>query len=219
MQNNVPLIGIFGGTFDPVHCGHIEIAQRLLLDLKLTQIQFIPNKVPPHRQSPYANSADRLAMLQLATRGLDRILVNDIELQREGPSYTIDTLKLLQQENPHAALCLILGDDVFENFNQWHQWQDILTRAHIIVVNRTTAAYSMQSWVITLLAKHQTLRPENLTQTPAGKIFLYHTDPITISATTIRDQLAAGTDVSKQLPPSVLHYIYQHRLYNSKPIM
>ncbi len=206
-------IGILGGTFDPVHNGHLQLAEMMALDFHLDFIQFIPNNRPPHRPHPIANSQHRLEMLRIATARYPKFVVNDIETKREGPSYMIDTLKSLRQLLGQAPLCLIIGNDAFASFNEWQDWENIPNYAHLIVVNRPHAPLPKAPWAEAFLKKHQTQHRYDLTQTPAGKIFLQHINPIPISATDIRHKLATGMNVSQDLPTEVLSYIKMHQLY------
>jgi len=130
------LIGLLGGTFDPIHKGHINIATALMQQLDFAQVQFIPCQRSPHREQPIASAEDRLAMIKLAIEPYDRFTVNTIEIKKPGPSYTIDTLRSIHAEQPNKALCFILAMDAFAHFNQWRQWQEILNHCHLIVVNR-----------------------------------------------------------------------------------
>lgn len=207
-------IGIFGGTFDPVHLGHLKIAEQLLNELKLSTIHLIPNRHPPHRPKPIASPEDRLAMLRIATLHRADLIVNDIEIARPPPSYAIDTLRTLRALIPTQPLCLILGTDAFNSFNQWFKWEDILKYVHIVVINRPGNPISLkQQWLHDLMLKHQITHPNHLGETPAGKIYIKEINPIPLSASEIREKISAGEDVSEYLPPKVWHYIQQHHLY------
>lgn len=139
-------IGIFGGTFDPIHSGHIAVAEFLTKTCPLKKIHFIPCYTPPHRSLPKATPAQRLEMIKLAIAGHPEWIADDIDLQRPGPSYMIDTLEILHQRQPHSTWCLILGMDAFLQFDQWRQWHKILTLCHLIVVNRPNYHPNENHW-------------------------------------------------------------------------
>ncbi len=212
------LLGLFGGTFDPIHYGHLGIAQYLLTHLPLEEIHFVPCLAPPHRPAPQASPEHRLAMLQLAISNCDHWIVNKIDFQRPGPSYMIDTLTLLHQIYPTAHWCLILGMDAFANFNHWHQWKKILTLAHLIVINRPDFEIPHAKWSKHLLAEVQVESANDLVYSPAGKIIFQTVPPIPISATQIRYQIAHNdqNSLSLPLPSEIVAYIKQHHLYQER---
>ena len=129
-------IGIFGGTFDPIHYGHLRTAFELLQALRLTEVRFMPAGNPPHRESPVANAEVRLQMVMAATEGQHGFLVDDREIRREGPSYSVDTLATLRAEHPDRSLCLIVGMDAFLGLPKWYQWREILQLSHVVVAHR-----------------------------------------------------------------------------------
>ena len=129
-------IGLFGGTFDPIHHGHLQTAERLCTDLKLTQIFFILCKQPVLKPAARATAQQRLDMLALALKNYSQFTVDKRELTRDTPSYTIDTLKSYQQEMPNTPLYFILGIDAFLQLPQWYQWQQLLDYCHLIIINR-----------------------------------------------------------------------------------
>ncbi len=132
-------IGILGGTFDPIHNGHIQIAETVLQALQLERIEFIPCFQPPHRQQPIASPKDRLAMVKLATKSNPHFHANEIEMDRQGVSYSVDTLTALRRQMPHQPLCFIVGADAFSAFHHWHEWQKIPTLVHLIIIGRQHA--------------------------------------------------------------------------------
>lgn len=209
------LVGLFGGTFDPVHLGHTRVAENLLKALPFSEIQFIPCNLPPHRTTPIASSADRLAMLKLATEKESRFSVNDIEIKRSGISYTIDTLKTLRSQFPSTTFALILSTDTLGTFNTWHNWQKILDYCHLIIVNRPNYALPQTPWVQEFLSQHQIQDPTVLTQLPAGKIFFTSLTETPISATDLRTYLSEKnySNASSYLSPFVLNYIQTRSLY------
>lgn len=204
-------IGVFGGTFDPIHCGHLAVAE-YLSQQGLTEIQFVPCLSPPHRQQPHANPMQRLEMIRLAVHHHPGWVVNDVDFQRPGPSYMVDTLTILRQQRPQTPWCLILGMDAFLHFNQWRQWEKILTLAHLIVVNRPGFSLPGEHWSKALLKQRQAGAWRELNHSLAGRILIAEMPPAPISATAIRQH--ATLDLENALPDSVLHYIRQHHLYN-----
>ena len=207
-------IGLLGGTFDPIHVGHLTVAEMLLTELDLQEIQFIPNRQPPHRETPIADPNHRLTMTRLATAYNNRFIVNDLETARPKPSYTSDTLKTLRAQKPNQSLCLILGTDVFALMNQWYRWETILDLAHLIIINRPEYLPPKEPWMQHLLKTRQTNHFDHCVTKIAGKIFFQEINPIPISATTIRNKIATGEDVSQEIPKKVLQYIQKHHLYS-----
>jgi nicotinate-nucleotide adenylyltransferase len=210
---NKQLIGLFGGTFDPIHRGHLQIAQELIDTLPLKAIHFIPNKSPTYRDKPEASADHRLAMAQIATAKNPQFIVNDIEMKRTGPTYTIDTITRIHQETPDQPFCLILGNDAFSIMNTWHGWGKIPELVHLIIINRPGITLPNLPWMHDLLEKRNTDNIQNLSSQPGGYVFQHTIKPIAMSATKIRQQLNAGTDLSDQLTPEVISYIRQHHLY------
>lgn len=203
-------VGVFGGTFDPIHYGHLRAAQETLQKLTLAEVRFIPAGQPPHRPAPVATSGQRLAMVELAIRGLSGFRVDDRELRRGGPSYTVLTLESLRAELGAAPLCLLIGMDQFHGFESWHRWQDIPELAHIVVLSRPGAAPdTLPAWAQGRVAEDGA----GLQQTPAGRLVFLGVSPQDISATRIRAALAQGGPVAGMLPDGVLEYIRVNHIY------
>lgn len=207
-------IGILGGTFDPIHFGHLRTALELHQTLELAQVCLIPCYQPVHRKLPIATPEQRLAMVRKAIEHEPALTVDDCEIQRKGPSYTIDTLMLLQKKMPNTPLCLIMGIDAFLNFPSWHRWQEILKRAHLIVVHRPQYHLPQTGTVADLLKQRLKQEPESLHHTLAGNIILHPVTPLEISATDIRKQIAMGRSPRYLVPDSVNKYIQQHGVYS-----
>lgn len=205
-------IGILGGTFDPIHAGHLEIAKRALNACELKEVRFVPSYIPVHRATPNVSPEDRLAMLQLALENHPNFFIDDCELQRHGPSYMIDTLRCLQGGIPITPLCLILGQDAFLYLHHWLQWRDIIKTANIIVVSRQTYASGIPDELTALLKKHETKNIQDLHTHLSGKIFQLKTEPIDASASHIRYQLQQN-ERPEQLPDKVYQYILDNKLY------
>ena len=216
-------VALLGGTFDPVHYGHLRLADDVRTALQLPDVRLLPAGDPPHRAGPQAPAADRLAMLNLALLEFPELRVDDRELARTGKSYTVLTLEELRAENPDRPLLLLLGADAFHGRPTWHRWRDIPARAHIVVVARPGS--DLEAGLPEALRSEWTRRrvtdPQPLKQTPAGAIYVQAVTPQPIAATAIRAQLARGVhgraDVRELLPSAVLAYIDQHRLYHPPP--
>jgi nicotinate-nucleotide adenylyltransferase len=193
--------GILGGTFDPVHLGHVEVARQVREDLGLARVLLVPSSSPPHREAPSASPEDRLEMARLAIAGHPGLEVDDVEVRRGGTSYAVDTLHQLKQVDPGRELVLLLGRDAAVEFGSWHRAAEIGDLARVAVFNRAGS----DGGPIDVEAAGL----------PAATILL-EVDSPAISATEIRDLLALGGDVSGMVPASVLEYIRDHALYRSR---
>ena len=217
-------IGIFGGTFDPIHIGHLRTAVELRKVLGLSEMRLIPSATPPHRTQPESSAEHRLAMLQIALGsessapepGLiadDRELQR--ELQREGPSYTWDTLKELRAEaGPDTPLCLCIGMDSLIDLNQWHRWQELTDMAHIVVAARPGWHLPKSGEVLDFVRAHRATDIEQVQSTPNGKILIMEMTLLPVSATGIRQALQRGESIRYLVPEKVIDYIRQHQLYS-----
>ena len=207
------MIGILGGTFDPIHYGHLRPAQEVLRALDLAEVRIIPAANPPHRRAPLATAEQRLRMAELAVAEFPGLRVDDREIRRGGPSYTVLTLESLRGEFGVRPLCLLLGLDAFEGLETWHQWRRLPELAHFVVMTRPgwslPAAGVLPAWARGRLA-HAT---SDLTQTGAGKIYFQTVTPQDISATRIREAIARGEAVDGLLPSAVLDYLRANRIY------
>ena len=219
MSSTAP-IGVLGGTFDPIHYGHLRLAEELGETLKLDEVRLIPSGTPPHRGAPQAPAAHRLAMARLATQGNPRFRVDEREVHRAGPGYTFDTLTELRKEAGDARpLVLLLGADAFLEFATWHRWHEIFGQAHIAIAHRP--GFPAERWAERMpqpLAREYSARllqqPLATHLQPAGGIVVVPFTALDISATVIRDRLRAGTSPRYLLPTAVLDYIQSHRLYH-----
>lgn len=211
-QDSRLAIGVLGGTFDPIHHGHLRPAQEALKKLALAEVRFIPAGHPPHRPAPVATSAQRLAMVELAIRGVRGFRIDDRELRRAGPSYTVLTLESLRGELGGMPLCLLIGMDQFRGFESWHRWQEIPELAHIAVLSRPGARPgTLPAWAKARLAEDGSV----LQAAPAGRLVFLDVSPQDISATRIRSILAQGGSVAGMLPEAVLEYIQVNHLYTN----
>lgn len=205
-------IGIMGGTFDPVHYGHLRPAIDVANALGLDHVRLIPSAQPPHRDAPVANAKQRLTLLQLATKAAPELDVDDRELMRDGPSYTIDTLKSLRTDFPENPLYLLLGTDAFLGLYQWHQWQDILNYANIVVMQRPQQQLAIPEQMKTWFEAHHTDSTET---TLAGNVLTVPVTQLAISATQIRGLLERSASPQFLLPDSVIQLIEMLGLYGA----
>jgi nicotinate-nucleotide adenylyltransferase len=212
-------VGILGGTFDPVHYGHLRLAWETLQHLRLDHVRLIPCHVTTHRAQPVTASADRLAMTRLACQNAPGLQVDPRELQRDAPSWTYDTLTDLRgQLGPDVPLVFIMGMDAFRQFSRWHRYRDILALAHLWVARRpgseAPAAHSAEDALLQACASTD---PLELRRQPAGRIMIRETVALDISATFIRQQYAQGLSPRFLLPDEVNDYIVEKALYPSTP--
>jgi len=211
-----PMIGVFGGTFDPIHFGHLRPALDVLEGLCLEQIRFIPCGQPPHRQLPVANAVQRLAMVQLAIQDQPGFIADDREIKRAGPSYMVDTLSSLRQEMPDKTFCLIVGMDAFCEFDTWKNWQEIMTLANIVVIHRPNNEFDAGkagSELNSYLLQNRVGNVAGLESFVSGRILFYPVTQLDISSTQIRDEFKGKKDVHYLMPQKIIEYIQQHRIY------
>lgn len=209
------LQALYGGTFDPVHYGHLKPVEILANLIGLQRVIIMPNNVPPHRPQPEATSEQRKEMLALAIADKPLFQLDERELRRDTPSYTSQTLQEWRAERgPRQPLGFIIGQDSLLNFPSWHQYETILQNSHLIVCRRPGYPLTMkeeqhQAW----LDAHLTNDVKDLHTLPAGKIYLAETPWFDISATLIRERLQQDLSCDDMLPAPVLNYIHQHGLY------
>jgi nicotinate-nucleotide adenylyltransferase len=196
-------MGVFGGTFDPIHYGHLRTAFEMLQALRFEDVRFIPCGDPPHRGSTYATAKQRFRMVELAIEGQDGLIADDRELKRGGPSYTMDTLLTLREEFPDRALGLILGMDAFLGLPTWHRWQEILDAAHIIVAHRPGWKAPDMGPLGDLISEFGTHRVNDLHTSLQGRVHIHAVTQLEISSTEIRDLVAAGRDPRFLMPDAV----------------
>lgn len=208
-------IGILGGTFDPVHIGHLRSALEVAEFMDLDELRLLPNARPPHRDTPQVAARDRLAMVRCAVAGVERLSVDDRELSRDKPSYTIDTLESLRAElGAGDQLFLLMGWDAFCGLPGWHRWDELLKHCHILVLQRPDADVDPPDELRNLLAARSESDPTAMSG-PAGNISFVWQTPLSVSATQIRQLLASGKSVRFLVPDAVLAYIETHGLYRA----
>jgi nicotinate-nucleotide adenylyltransferase len=209
-------IGILGGTFDPVHFGHLRLAQEVADALQLAEVKFIPGGTPPHRATPQTGAADRVAMVKLATAGNACFSVDERETRRSGLSYSFDTLTELRAELGTARpLVLIMGADAFLGFNRWHRWREIFALSHIAVAHRPGAALAdiKDADLAREFAQRRVNDAGRMPQAPAGSIFVVPITALDISATAIRAAIFAQRSVRYLVPDAVLAHIEHNYMF------
>ncbi len=206
-------MGVFGGTFDPIHFGHLRTAFEMLQALRFAEVRFMPCGNPPHRGEPFADAELRLSMVLAATEGQAGFVVDDRELLRDGPSYSVDTLSALRSEFPLRPLALIIGMDAFLNLTKWYQWREILQLAHIVVAHRPGWRAPDMGPLGTLLADRGTHRIGDLHQARSGHIYIHDVTQLEISSTEIRELIAAGRDPRFLMPDAVRAVIEKSGCY------
>lgn len=207
-------VGILGGTFDPIHYGHLRPAHDVLRALALEEIRLVPAAVPPHRRAPVASAEHRLRMAGLAIKEFVGLCVDDREIRRGGPSYTVLTLESLRAELGTRPLCLLLGVDAFRGLESWHQWTRLPELAHLVVMQRPgwTLPEPLPAWAAPRLSHDA----RELSGQTAGRIYFQTVTPRDISATRVRAALARGESVDGQVPAAVRDYIRLNQLYTAR---
>ena len=207
-------IGILGGTFDPIHLGHLRMALELYEELDLAKVHIIPCFQPVHRKLPVASPKQRLAMVECAIENEPALFADAREIRRKAPSYMIDTILEMRQETPHTPLCLLLGIDAFLGFPSWHRWKEILEQAHIIIAQRPQYQLPTTGIIGDLLKERLKNEVAYIHENTSGGILLRPITSLEISATDIRKQIAMGRNPRYLLPDDVYAYIKQHGTYS-----
>jgi nicotinate-nucleotide adenylyltransferase len=206
-------LGIFGGTFDPIHIAHLRMALEIKQQLQLDEMRLLPCYLPPHRPTPGASAIQRVEMLNIALQDCAELVIDKRELQRDQPSYTYDTLCELRAEiGEHASLCLCMGMDSFATLDSWYRWDQLLHLAHLVVVARPGWCLPGSGAIADVL---QSYRADNtaIRQQPAGAVVVLEQRLLPISATDIRAQISAGSSPQFLLPDAVWNYIRSNALY------
>ena len=213
-------IGILGGTFDPIHFGHLRLAEEMLELAGLRQIRFIPTGTPPHRDAPLVSAQHRSTMVKLAIADQPAFVLDDREVDRTTPCYTVDTLRELRAELGAAQpLCLLMGGDAFLELHTWHEWERLFELAHIVVGYRP--GFTLEERIHSATAKLRRHYQQRLcavaalSQQPSGGVVELAIPKLEISATLIRSRVAVNRSIRYLLPNAVADYIHQHHLYTS----
>ncbi len=208
------LYGIFGGTFDPIHNGHLDTVKAVQKSCSLEWVHFIPAALPPHRNQPTASAQHRAEMVALAVAEHSLFDMDDRELKRSAPSYSYDTVKSLQYEHPSRTYCLIVGIDALSGLGGWYKWRELLASIHFIVMARPgwEAPIPLPEW----WQQGRASAVGTLRSHSAGKIFPVEVTPSPLSSTEIRFGISRGVDVSTMMPEPVWNYICANKLYGAQ---
>ena len=207
-------IGILGGTFDPIHFGHLRMALELYEALGLANVHLTPCFQPVHRKLPVAAPKQRLAMVECAIAHEPALIADAREIRRKGPSFMIDTILDFRKEMPSTSLCLILGIDAFLGFASWHRWKEILTESHLIIAHRPQYQLPTTGIIADILKERLRQEVSYIHENLAGGILLRPITALDISASDIRKQIAMGRNPRYLLPDDVYNYIKQHGTYS-----
>ena len=206
-------IGILGGTFDPVHCGHLRLALEMREHIGLDTVHLVPAADPQLRNPPLATPAERRDFLHAAIDGIGALTVDERELGRTGPTYTVDTLVEMRHEHPGEALCFVVGLDAFLRLDDWERWREIPELAHLAVARRSGASLPHHGPLARLLHERGASDPVALLRRPAGLVHLAELCIPDISASRIRRRLAQGRCVDGMVPRAVLELIEKQGSY------
>jgi nicotinate-nucleotide adenylyltransferase len=193
-------IAVFGGSFDPVHNAHVALARRALTQLQLTELLWVPAGQPWQKQRTLTPAVHREAMVRLAIDGEPRFSLSRIEIERSGPSYTIDTVRALQAARPGAQWFLVIGQDQYAGFDSWHGWQELLARTTLAIAARPDAGTAVDP---------------QLRAAAHAAVVLPMMD---VSSTEIRQRVRSGLGITDLVPPAVASYIARHHLYQDPPL-
>lgn len=206
-------LAILGGTFDPVHYGHLRCAHEARRKLELDKLYLLPAGSPPHRSAPQASTRQRLDMLQLAVTEFPGLEIDQREILRHGPSYMVDTLRQLRDQYPIRPLLLLIGQDAANHLQSWHRWRDLFTLSHIVIMTRPGSGTVYGQEVAAEIEQRLTEHIQLLTSSRAGKVFKLEVSAIDISATGIKRKIHQGDSPKAMLPGTVLDYIHHNGLY------
>lgn len=206
-------IGLFGGTFDPIHYGHLRTAFELWQALGLAEVRFMPTGSPPHRDQTHATAEHRVAMVRAAVAGISAFIVDDREVRRTGVSYSVDTLFELRAEYPERSLCLLLGMDAFLGLPHWHRWRELLALAHIVVAHRPGWKAPTMGPLGEVMVDRGTGAIRDLHDSPAGRVYVRAVTQLEISSTELRQLIVSGQDPRYLVPDDVRSLIRETGCY------
>lgn len=208
------MYAFMGGTFDPIHFGHLRSALEVQQWLAVDQVQLMPARAPVHKNTPGRSAAQRLAMVEAAVADTPALAADSREVQSSQPSYTLLTLQALRQQlGPDMPICMIMGMDSLLNLPGWHGWQAFSELCHILVLKRPGYSFAPHGELAGFMRQHQTAQRDDLFTAPCGRVLLHEQTPLDISATQIRALITAGQSPRYLLPDLVWQYIKQHQLY------
>jgi len=207
-------VGLFGGTFNPIHFGHLRIAAELAELLQVQSMRMLPCAIPPHRDQPDVSAEQRLAMLQLAIGKPSVLKADNLELRRATPSYSIDTVQLVRREiGQQMPLFLCLGMDALATLDSWHRWRELLDYCHIVVCSRADWKMPTQGPLTKWISQHQCDDLTVLKKCPSGQLYMCDLTLLDLSSSKIRDHIKQGVNIDGMTPDSVINYIKIHSLY------
>ena len=206
-------IGVFGGTFDPIHYGHLRTAFELLQKLALHEVVFVPAGQPPHREAPLASAQLRLSMVQAAVQDQPGFAVDDREIRRQGRSYSIDTLREMRLEHPERPLCLLLGMDAFLGVPSWHRWRDIFELCHVVVARRPGWDGPLSGPLGEIIGQRGTSDVDSLHRSIGGHVLVQAVTQLEIASTDLRALLLSGRDLRYLVPEAVRAIIQRTGCY------
>lgn len=215
-NNQAQAIGFLGGTFDPIHLGHLCPALEIKKALSLKKLFLMPNYIAPHKSKSHCSVTQRTEMVKLAIARKQRVEIDTRELNRTKTSYTIDTLKELKQEYPTTPICFIMGMDSLLNFDTWVKWQEILKYCHLVISQRPQWHPNYNTTIETLIKNCKTTDSQDLHNLQSGKIFFQKTSQLDISSTEIRQRVRQNLSIKSLVPEAVETYICQNKLYQTK---
>jgi len=209
------MLGILGGTFNPIHNGHLHLAERLQQTLGFEAVRFMPAAIPALKDIPSVSAEQRAEMVKLAIINHPTFEIDTRELERAGPSYTIDSLISLRKElGDKVSICWLIGSDAFAKLNTWHRWNELLNHCHFVVVKRPDSEeLNWSSEVDALIVAHQTNDVNALKKSASGKILIQEIEALDISSTQIRQHIASKEDLGNLIPSNVINYIQKYHLY------
>ena len=218
-NSGAPLVGIFGGTFDPIHYGHLRVAEEIVETVGLQKMYFVPAGMPRLRYSPVASSQHRVEIVRLAIQKNPDFVLDEREINRGGVSYSIDTVREFKQEfGEEIRLCFVLGADAFINLPEWNNWKELFNLCHFIVSTRPGYTLTLIKELLSKELREECSQrwvsnTESLKKNASGLIFIASTTMLDISATSIRAHIAVGRSVRHLVPSVTVNYISENKLY------
>jgi nicotinate-nucleotide adenylyltransferase len=210
---SVEFIGIYGGTFDPIHLGHLTAASEVGKEIGLDEVRMVLSASPPHRSAPVLSAEERFFLLQLAVNDFPMLVADNCEMERNGPSYMVETLLSFRQRKPNSSLVLILGMEAFNGLMSWHRWQEIINLTHIVVTNRAGFDNQFKQEVGAYVVPFLVTDKSQLKQRTHGKIYVQPVTAINISATQVRQQIKDNKSVRQMLTSDCFEAINKNGFY------
>ncbi|MHB1515529.1 MAG: nicotinate-nucleotide adenylyltransferase [Acidiferrobacteraceae bacterium] len=206
-----PMVGVFGGTFDPIHYGHLRTVRETAVALALERVIIVPCGMPYHRLNALASATERLDMTRLAVAHDPLFIVDDREIASSDPCYSVCTLAALRREQPGRTFCLIIGQDSFLSMTRWYQWPRLFELGHVVVMSRPGVGGAPDPELWRHARRHSS--PETLSMQRSGVLFEQRVHPQPMSASEVRQAVSEGRSIAHLVPPEVESYIHEHQLY------